>query len=123
MDDGSAYVTRREWVLWLEAHRQVHDTTNAQLGKAEVSMERRLEGMNEFRQSLRDQTATFMTRDMADARLSAMADKIEAVDNRVDAQDRWQSGIDGRTIGAAAAVSLIVTLLGLGLAVVLKVLS
>ena len=119
-EDGNSYLTRREWVLWLDAHGHVHELANAQVAKAEASMERRLESMNEFRQSLRDQSGTFITRDVSEARHAAILDRIEQVDKRVDLQERWQSGIDGRTIGAAAAVSLVITVLGLGLAVVAK---
>lgn len=122
MNDDCEYLTRREWTLWLDAHRHVHEATNTQVSKAEQAMDKRLEGMNEFRQSLRDQNATFVTRDMSDARWSVLNDKIDGVDRRVDLQERWQSGIDGRTVGAAAAVSLIITVLGLGLAMIARVL-
>jgi uncharacterized coiled-coil protein SlyX len=49
------------------------------LNKAEHSMSTRLDGMNEFRNQLKDQTATFITNNVFDARYRALEIKIEAI--------------------------------------------
>ena len=121
MTDPNGSITQREFAAWVAAHDHVHAMDRAQLEKTERTLDKRLDAMNEFRQSLRDAQGTFVTRDMADIRHGAIESKIEALEELIDKQERWQAGIDGRTIGAAAAISLIVTLVSLGLAVLLKV--
>jgi hypothetical protein len=45
--------------------------------KAEVAAEKRFESVNEFRAQLSDQAATFLSRNEADARISALAEKLD----------------------------------------------
>lgn len=52
--------------------------------KAEAASEKRFEAVNEFRQVLTDQTATFMSRDEVGVRLDAMAASIERNSNRIN---------------------------------------
>ena len=49
------------------------------VSKAEAAQDLRLEGMNEFRDQLRSQAATFMSKDEADARFTGVADRIESM--------------------------------------------
>jgi hypothetical protein len=65
------------------------------IDKAERSVERRLEGMNEFRQTLTDQAATFMPRGEAEQRAGANAEKIDGLAARLDR-------LEGRSGGASA---------------------
>jgi hypothetical protein len=46
---------------------------------ARDSMEKRLESMNEFRQSLKDQSSTFLTRQEYDAKHALLEQKIETL--------------------------------------------
>ena len=46
--------------------------------KTEIELNRRLEGMNEFRAALKDQSASFITRDQVDQRIMALDEKIDA---------------------------------------------
>ena len=43
------------------AHSEVHTAESTARDKAEASVDKRLEGMNEFRDQLRSQAATFLT--------------------------------------------------------------
>ena len=47
--------------------------------KAESSLNKRLEGMNEFREQLKDQTATFAIKEQTDERIS----RIESFQNKL----------------------------------------
>lgn len=77
--------------------------------KAEAASDRRLEGMNEFRQTLSDQAATLVGRAEFNARIDSI---VEAV-NRLDKQG---SAASGRGAGAAALWGWIVGAAGLVLA-------
>jgi len=46
-----------------DAHRREHEMLQIAIGKAEQNVEKRLEGMNEFRQQLNTQASTFATKD------------------------------------------------------------
>ncbi len=54
------------------------ETSKEAVAKAETSVDKRLEGMNEFRDQLSDQATRFVTNDQ----LMALADKLEASINR-----------------------------------------
>jgi hypothetical protein len=49
---------------------------------AQVATEKRFESVNEFRGQLTDQAATFLSRNEADTRLNALAEKLEAESKR-----------------------------------------
>jgi hypothetical protein len=51
--------------------------------KARQSMERRLDTMNEFRQSLRDQSNQFVSRSENDAKLGAISDRLSGIEKTV----------------------------------------
>lgn len=46
-------------------------------------MEKRLEGMNEFRDTLKDQASRFVTRDEMESKMSVMQSKIDALNKVV----------------------------------------
>lgn len=74
--------------LHAEAHAREHALTGDALDKAAVSMEKRLESMNEFRDQLREQASTFVRRDMMDQRIAAIISRAEqdmrAITERID---------------------------------------
>ena len=78
-----------------EAHRREHGMLDDVLQKAEVTMDRRLEGMNEFREELRKQAANFATR--------------ESVTILKEFQDKFM----GLLVGVSIANALITTLIAL----------
>lgn len=80
----------REHQLHEQAHVREHEMATIALNKAEDSMNRRLEGMNEFREQLNSQAAYFVTREAferyikenelkTDTAISALTDKWETV--------------------------------------------
>ncbi len=71
------------------------------IGKAEVSLNKRLEAMNEFREELRDQAATFATREAMDAGSKQLSVLIER--NREDLAE--QRGVYLRVAAFDAALS------------------
>ena len=52
-------------------------------GKTEQELNRRLEGMNEFRSALKDQNSTFLTRLEYDSKHALLEQKIEVVQKLV----------------------------------------
>lgn len=94
-EDDPAYVTLRHYVEQrFEQHQRALDL-------ATQAMEKRLDGMNEFRQSLRDQSVLFLTRAEYDG-------KHEALRARIAALERY----DERTQGSVAAYRFLIVLLG-----------
>jgi len=72
--------------------------------KAESATEKRFEAVNEFRQTLSDQTATFIPRAEAIQRAEQNAEKITALDKRMtDALSDINSRLD-RTAGKSSGV-------------------
>lgn len=71
------------------------------VSKAESAAERRFESVNEFRQTLTDQAATFMPRVEAEQRIEALAEKHDALAARVDRTE-------GRSTGMSASWGLLV---------------
>lgn len=80
----------REHMLHEQAHVREHEMSNIALNKAEDSMNRRLEGMNEFREQLNAQAAYFVNREVfekttketdakTDAAIAALADKWDTI--------------------------------------------
>jgi hypothetical protein len=86
--------------------------------KAESAAEKRFENMNEFRGSLSDQAATLMPRAEAELRLTQ-------IERRLSALEVAQSSFGGRSVGVSASWAmmlglggLIITLIGVAVAVV-----
>lgn len=80
-----------------------------QTATALASNEKRLDGMNEFRQQQRDMIDTLMPRGEADARFKAMEDKLNIV---IAAQNTGK----GKFEGANWLWGVIIGLVGLGIA-------
>jgi hypothetical protein len=53
------------------------------VGKAEIASEKRFDSVNEFRQSLSDQTATFIPRTEYDVQYKSLDDKVNAISKLV----------------------------------------
>ncbi len=53
-------------------------------GATSTSLEKRLEGMNEFRQQLNLQTQTFLTRTEYDAKQLAILQKVEGLSDKIE---------------------------------------
>jgi hypothetical protein len=87
------------------------------VAKAEAASEKRFESVNEFRQTLADQSAGLLTRLEADARFRAHDEKIDALAARLDKSEGTSGGqktMWGYVVGAvgvAAAVASALVLL------------
>lgn len=74
--------------------------------KAEVAADKRFDGVNEFRQTLSDQTNTFIPRAEYNAQHKALEDKVAANTDRLN-------GMTGRSGGLAAGWGYLVAGVGL----------
>jgi ABC-type transporter Mla subunit MlaD len=95
------YVTLKEYF-----ERLISEQAKA-VDKAENALSKRLEGMNEFRDTLRDQASQFVT-------VKEMNAKNDAFDNRLKALEQNRANLEGRFWAISAAV----TLINVGMAIV-----
>lgn len=74
--------------------------------KSEAAAEKRFDNVNEFRQSLSDQTATFIARREFEASNKSINDKLGLVTDRINTDDGRTNGIDksGATFMSIAAI-------------------
>jgi len=78
---------------------------------AYASMEKRLEGMNEFRDTLKDQASKFVTRDEMNA-------KFDALDKQVDDLRMSKATLDGKASQQAVTTALMISLAGIILGII-----
>ena len=67
-----------------------------------ANLDKHLDQMNEFREQLKDQTSTFVTRDLVDQMLAAVETDIKSVRDAVDALQNVQSSATGSKVTNAA---------------------
>lgn len=91
--------------------------------KAETATEKRFDGVNEFRDQLRDQAATFMPRTETETIVRGLLEKIAAAEVRVTQHDVAFSTLGGRSAGLGDAWGYVVGAVGLAGAVIAIVLS
>jgi hypothetical protein len=96
-------------------HERDHIATDQAIRVAVTAMDKRLDSMNEFRETLNSQQATFVRRDMLDAYRSEQDKKVDALTDLVEAIRREQANNQGRMVGIAAAFSVAVVIVNLGL--------
>lgn len=77
----------------------------------------RLAGVNEFRQTLSDQAATFVTRDTVQAITNGLESKITAVDIKSESLDKRLTVSEGRGQGYNAMLGYVVGAAGIGVAI------
>lgn len=103
------------------AHAREHVLTESALGKADTSLDHRLDLMNEFRAQLRDQSHTLVSKDVLDSLVVANNARLEAVSRELDLlraqNDRMQGVLSvARFLGvgglATAAVALVLAFTG-----------
>lgn len=93
------------------------------VNKAEVAAEKRFESVNEFRAQLTDQTATLLTRAEADAKLSALSDRISDIKGRIDIGDGGKQATVNNmtnTIAVSGLVTSIVVAAFVGMGLLIK---
>ena len=100
MDDKllEAYC-RKEEIRWQE-HSKQHELEQRAVNVASDALTKRLEGMNEIRDQLREQASTFATREALEWKTDELERRLRDVENK---QSNW----DGRmlVIGGALTVA------------------
>src|SRR6266581_2871626 len=99
----SDYVTLRDYFERLLHERDKAWTAQlasaeTALNKAESALSKRLEGMNEFRDTLKDQAGHFVTIDMLDAKLATIQSRLTMLDN-------YRANMEGRLWAIGAVVT------------------
>jgi hypothetical protein len=83
------------------------------IGKAEIATERRFESVNEFRQTLGDQAAQFMTRTEATALTDRNTERIQEITDRLNRSEGRGTGVSaswGYLVGAAVLVATVIAI-------------
>lgn len=83
------------------------------VAKAEVAYEARFALMNEFRQQLNDQAATFMPRTEAEAADRRTNDQLQELKDRMNTSDGRSGGISASRAALLVIIPVIVSILGL----------
>jgi hypothetical protein len=77
---------------------------------ANCAMQKRLEGMNEFRDTLKDQAARFVTRDEMDIKLSSLNEQLKSL-------NYFKASLEGKASQTQANIILLISIVGLALSV------
>lgn len=113
------------------AHQAIHDVEKEAIQKATEQMDRRLEGMNEFRDALRDQSGHSMPRELAMAQIEAVRREVAAMMNDLRTSLVTQGSrldvIQGQSKGTTAtigyfiaAATMVLAIVGLGITLAVK---
>lgn len=78
----ATYRTERAIAEADKRYQERFDSQEKAIAKAEKSMQERLSAMNEFRQSLSDQSAKFATADSVDRRFVTITEKLDVLEGR-----------------------------------------
>ena len=110
---------------WQLAHQREHSLIQLAVDKANDALDRRLEGMNEFRAQLDRMGATLVTRDVLDVRLASVAQRLDktddSVEKRIGTLEQTITRSEGKSNGYSAFWGYIVGATGLAIAVALFV--
>jgi len=88
-------------IRWIDRYFQSKiDAINNDVNKAEIALSKRLEGMNEFRDTLKDQAAHLATR-------LEVSQQITAVDDRLKSLELLRSNVEGKAVVIAFIASFI----------------
>ncbi len=101
---------KRFAVLEERITNHVQSTKDA-LNVALSAMEKRLEGMNEFRQTLSDQTKTFVTFDMYESKHEQLVLDIKEL-------REWRANQQGKASQTSLIITLIISVTGVLLSIV-----
>jgi predicted transcriptional regulator len=82
--------------------KQRFEEVDANVAKAEQQLNHRLEGMNEFRESLRDQSSRFMTR-------MEYEYAHKGLDEKVRAMELAKATLEGRAATVSVLISVVVS--------------
>lgn len=110
----------REFHEHLDQYRRetslAFSTSDKAIEKAERAAEKRFDAVNEFRQQLGDQAATFMPRSEAQARWESLGEKLDALATRLDRSEGRGTGLNAGWVYLVAAIAAVGTIVSLYLA-------
>jgi hypothetical protein len=86
------------------------------INKAEVATERRFESVNEFRTTLSDQAANFITRSEAEAATARNSERIQELMDRINRSEGRGAGLGTGWMYLVGAVGVIATVITIALA-------
>jgi hypothetical protein len=88
---------------WEVAHENVHELERLAISKAEVSVNQRLEAMNELRSQIQIERGSYVQREMYEKEHKALSDAIDA---RLKILENGSSNLQGRmwVIGAVVII-------------------
>lgn len=84
--------------------------------KAEVAVEKRFDGVNEFRQALNDQTKTFIPRVEAEKQTANLTEKIEEINKRVTRGEGNREGMSATWGWVFAGIGALIGVAGFAFA-------
>jgi hypothetical protein len=84
--------------------------------KAETATERRFDSVNEFRQTLTDQAAQFLTRDVFDVEMKTLRERHQEITNQLSISAGKGAGLHMGWLILAAAVPMIASIIAVVLA-------
>lgn len=93
----------RRFVQFLENHAREVERNERELARTQADLNRRLEGMNEFREQLRLQAATFVTRELYEPNHTELR-------RRLDMLEQKQANFAGRAFATAAVIGVVIAL-------------
>lgn len=93
------------------------------VAKAELASDKRFEGVNEFREQLRDQAATLMPRSEAEQRIASTAAMLQDVNKRLDEMAARIDRNEGQAMGRGDSSRNFATVAGLVFAFITVVVS
>lgn len=94
------------------SHNEQHKAEQRALEAAVISMDKRLDAMNEFRDQLRDQAATFVRRADLEGLEKQTDGKYEELRGLIATEREERRGAEGGRQGASSSIGWIVTAIG-----------
>ena len=114
--------TNREIVSLKEHLESRIASVEKSISVANVAMQERLAGMNEFRDTLRDQSSRFITRDESEAKhnaiLSHVNTRLDAMCEQLRILEKYQSQMEGKASQSQLNLNLLLTVIALLLSIV-----
>ena len=114
--------TNREFVTLKEHLESRIDSVEKSITIANVAMQERLKGMNEFRDTLREQASKFITRDESEAKREAIVShmdvKMDAMCEQLRMLEKYQSQMEGKASQSQLNLNLLLTVIALLLSIV-----
>jgi len=122
LDERSQTQTKALDAAFVAAEKAVStalDSAEKAVTKAELAAERRFESVNEFREQLREQADTFVTKAEHDAVVAALARADQNLVDRITASEQKQERAGGHVSGSTAARAAIYATVGIMATVIL----